>query len=66
MLQPATYDKLSQSFEEVLRDLRTQYLLAFYPKNLSPTGNKFHRLEVKVRRPGLRVSARTGYYEETL
>ncbi len=66
VLQPATYDKLSQSFEEVLRDLRTQYLLAFYPKHLSPTGNKFHRLEVKVRRPSLRVSARTGYYEETL
>lgn len=66
VLQPSTFDKLSQSFEEVLRDLRTQYLLAFYPKNLSPTGNQFHRLEVKVRPPGLRVSARTGYYEETL
>lgn len=66
VLQPSTYDKLSQSFEEVLRDLRTQYLLAFYPKNLSPTTNRFHRLEVKTSRPGLRISARNGYYEETL
>ncbi len=66
VLQPATYDRLSQSFEEILRDLRTQYLLAFYPKDAAATTNKFHRLEVKIRRPGLRVSARTGYYEETL
>jgi len=66
VLKPSSYDKLTQSFDEILRDLRTQYLLAFYPKNLSPSGNKFHRLEVKLRRPDLRVSARTGYYEETL
>ena len=66
VLLPATYDKLGQSFDEILRDLRTQYLLAFYPKNLEPSKNKFHKLEVKLRRPGLRVSARTGYYEETL
>jgi Ca-activated chloride channel family protein len=66
VLQPASFDKLGQSFDEILRDLRTQYLLAFYPRNLAETKNKFHKLEVKLKRPGLRVSARTGYYEETL
>lgn len=66
VLQPTSYDKLGQSFDEILRDLRTQYLLAYYPKNVPPTKNKFHKLEVRPRRPGLRVSARTGYYEETL
>ncbi|WP_031499064.1 VWA domain-containing protein [Bryobacter aggregatus] len=66
VLQPTTYAKLGESFDAILRDLRTQYLLAYYPRNLSPTKDKFHRLEVRMRPPGLRVSARTGYYEETL
>lgn len=66
VLQPASYEKLTTSFDEILRDLRTQYLLAYYPRNLSGKRSQFHKLEVKVRRPNLRVSARTGYYEETL
>lgn len=66
VLLPSSYEKLSSSFDEILRDLRTQYLLAYYPKNLSGKRNKFHKLEVKLAKPGLRVSARTGYYEETL
>jgi Ca-activated chloride channel family protein len=66
VLQPSSYEKLGLAFDEILRDLRTQYFLAYYPKTQSVKGNPFHRLEVKVRRPNLRVSARTGYYEETL
>ncbi|MFN7545607.1 MAG: VWA domain-containing protein [Acidobacteriota bacterium] len=66
VLQPASYEKLSGSFEEILLDLRTQYLLAYYPRNLSGKRNQFHRIEVQLRRPGLRVAARSGYYEETL
>lgn len=66
VLQPASYEKLSLAFDEILRDLRTQYLLAYYPKNLTGKRNRFHKLEVKVGRPGLRVAARTGYYEDTL
>lgn len=66
VLQPTSYEKLSTSFDEILRDLRTQYLLAYYPKHLSGKRNQFHKLEVRVKRTGLRVSARSGYYEETL
>jgi Ca-activated chloride channel family protein len=66
VLQPASFERLGLAFDEILRDLRTQYFLAYYPKTQSVKGNPFHRLEVKVRRPNLRVSARTGYYEETL
>jgi Ca-activated chloride channel family protein len=66
VLQPSSYERLSASFEEILRDLRTQYLLGYYPQNLTGKGSRFHKLEVKVSRPGLRVSARSGYYEETL
>jgi Ca-activated chloride channel family protein len=53
---------MDAAFLEIIRDLRTQYLLAYYPQNV-PLTKEFHRLEVKVKRPGLRVSARSGYYE---
>ncbi len=66
VLQPSSYERLTASFDEILRDLRTQYLLAYYPRQISGKRNQFHRIEVKLRQPGLRVSARSGYYEETL
>jgi len=56
---------LDAAFADLIRDLRTQYLLAYYPKNVPLTKNRFHRLDVRVRRPELRVLARTGYYGES-
>jgi Ca-activated chloride channel family protein len=56
---------LDQAFADIIRDLRTQYLLGFYPKDVPPAKDRFHRLEVKVSRPDLRVSARNGYYGES-
>ena len=38
------------------------YLLVYQPKNLSKPG-AFHALKIKVRSPGARVVARSGYYE---
>jgi Ca-activated chloride channel family protein len=49
---------------DLIQELRTQYLLAYYPKNVPLTKNRFHRLEVRVRNPQLRASARNGYYGE--
>lgn len=37
------------------------YLLAFSPADLNAQG-KFHRIEVKVNRPGVNVRTRAGYY----
>ncbi len=53
---------LDGAFTEIIKDLRTQYLLAYYPKNVPLTKNRFHQLTVRVRRPDLRVTARNGYY----
>jgi len=55
---------IDQAFTDILKELRTQYLLGFYPKNPPLTSDPFHRIEVKVR-GDLRVSARNGYYGET-
>jgi hypothetical protein len=48
------------AFERIVRDNSTYYVLAYYPPNAKPDG-KFHRIEVRVNRPGLTVSARRGY-----
>jgi Ca-activated chloride channel family protein len=57
-------DALDTVFAEILRDLRTQYLLGFYPRNVPLTKEKFHEIKVKTSRPDLRVVTRTGYYGE--
>jgi Ca-activated chloride channel family protein len=62
---PSVGPALDEAFSEILRDLRTQYLLAFYPKNTPPTKERFHRLEIKLKRPGLQVQARNGYYGDS-
>jgi Ca-activated chloride channel homolog len=66
VLLPGSFERLTESFTEILRDLRTQYLLGYYPRGVDGAKNKFHRLDVSVNRPRLRVQARTGYYEDTL
>jgi Ca-activated chloride channel family protein len=59
---PTVGASLDAAFTDILRELRTQYLLAYYPRNVPYTKDRFHRLEVRVRRPDLQVLARTGYY----
>lgn len=55
---------LDQTFDQIIRDLRTQYLLAFYPRGVPPTKERFHSLDVSVARPELQIKARNGYYGE--
>jgi Ca-activated chloride channel family protein len=61
---PSIGPELDRAFMEIIDELRTQYVLGFYPKNVPLTKDRFHKIEVKVRRPDLRVSARNGYYGE--
>jgi len=61
---PSLGPSLDAAFDEILRELRTQYYLGFYPQNVPPTKNRFHMIAVKVSRPGLHVFTRSGYYGE--
>jgi len=61
---PSVGPELDKAFMEIIDELRTQYVLGFYPKNVPLTKDRFHKLEVRVSRPDLRVSARNGYYGE--
>ncbi len=59
---PSLGSSLDEAFQEILKELRTQYYLGFYPRNVPFTKEPFHRLRVRVNRPDLRVLARSGYY----
>lgn len=56
---------LDRAFTQILRELRTQYLLAFYPKDTPLTRERFHNVTIVAREPGLKVTARSGYYGES-
>lgn len=56
----AGWRELPGAFRAVLDDLRSRYLLAYYPTRVADPG--WHSLKVKVRRSGVKVTARTGYY----
>lgn len=59
---PSTGAALDAAFTDILKDLRTQYLLGFYPKGVPSSKNRFHKLEVRLSRSDLRASTRSGYY----
>ena len=48
------------AFERIVRDNSGYYVLAYYPPSDKRDG-KFHKIEVRVTRPGLTVRARRGY-----
>ena len=56
---------LDAAFGEILRNLRTQYLIGFYPL-LEGTNRKevFRTIEIRVKRDGAFVLARSGYYAD--
>jgi Ca-activated chloride channel family protein len=60
----ADADHLSEAFQKVSDDLRTQYLLAYYPeRRLANTD--FRRIDVTLKQPAIAhytVRHRTGYY----
>lgn len=58
--------ELDAVFTEILRDLRTQYLIGFYPRGAPPTKDGFHHLKLRTTRSGLLVQTRSGYYGEAL
>ncbi len=59
---PTVGAELDKAFNAIITELRTQYLLGYYPQNLPSSKDRFHKLEVRVKGPDLRVSARNGYY----
>ena len=65
VFEPSLGAALDQAFDQILRDLRTQYLLGFYPQRRTADQRT---VSLAGRRPwqvrGLQVKARSGYYGE--
>ncbi len=62
----ASQGGLTQAFSRVSDDLRTQYLIGYYPANQAP-GLSFHRIQVTVPRAAdeaFQIRYRTGYYAD--
>ncbi len=62
---PSIGASLDRAFEQIVHELRTQYMAAYYPKNVPASRDRLHHLAVEPTRPGLHILTRTGYYEES-
>ncbi|MBZ5674285.1 MAG: VWA domain-containing protein [Acidobacteriia bacterium] len=62
VFQPMGAGELDDAFTQILRDLRTQYLVAYYPRNVPADAPRFHLVKVELGRKDLRATTRTGYY----
>ena len=62
--QPSLGAQLDKAFRDIISELRTEYLLGYYPHNVPLTKNRFHTLQVHVKAAELQVFARNGYYGE--
>lgn len=64
IFNPEGFEQLDLAFSDLLRELRTQYLIGYYPVNVRQEPRLFHPVQVTVPENAVRVSARSGYYDE--
>src|SRR5206468_12450858 len=55
---------LAKGLEQVVRDSSAYYLIG-YNSSGAPSDGKFHEIKVRVKRPGVDVRARKGYWALT-
>lgn len=53
---------MTVALKTVLEDQRGYYLIGYRPTEQTFKGKQFHEIKVRVRRPGLSVRSRTGFY----
>jgi VWFA-related protein len=57
-------EQIDQAFQQIARELRSQYLLGYSPSNLRHDSS-FRRIRVKIRGHNYIVRTRTGYYDRS-
>lgn len=60
---PEGFEHVDEALSDILRELRTQYLLGFYPSGTPESRKSYHPVSVKVHAGNIKLSARSGYYE---
>jgi len=53
-------NNVTTALNRIVRANSAYYVLGYYPA-VTPRDGRFHKIEVRVKRPGVRVSARKGY-----
>ena len=61
LVDASRIDSLGAAFSRIAQELRSQYSLGYYPKNAKRDGT-FRKIEVRVRRPGIKARTKQGYY----
>jgi Ca-activated chloride channel family protein len=59
LIKADTTNNLPQAFDEILREFRTRYVIAYSPRGVDTPG--WHRIDVKVKGRRAEVHARAGY-----
>ena len=57
------YDNLGAVYEEIERELRSQYLLAYYPEGTSGNAGAWRSVDVEVKKKGLKPRTLSGYWQ---
>jgi VWFA-related protein len=57
----AKFDEIQQAFLAIRKDILGQYSLAYSPKDKRKDGS-FREIEIRCKKPGVRIRARKGYY----
>jgi VWFA-related protein len=61
VFSPHSSRELADIFQKILDELAAQYVLGFVSSNTTQDG-RFRKLKVELKRPGLKVRHRHGYY----
>jgi len=61
MIEVRGEKKLAQAFDQLVEELRSQYVLSYYPANTAHDG-RFRKIKIEVTRPDTHVLTRKGYY----
>jgi VWFA-related protein len=59
---PEKVEDVKRAFADVQKDLHRHYRMAYVPANLAVGAGGWRNIEVKVKKPGLLVRTRQGYY----
>ncbi|MEW6321565.1 MAG: VWA domain-containing protein [Acidobacteriota bacterium] len=58
---PSTVKDLDAAYEKVLAEIRAQYTVGYISTNTAQDG-AWRRVEIKVKRPGVKIRSRKGYF----
>jgi VWFA-related protein len=61
MIEVKSQKNLLQAFDQLVEELRSQYVLGYYPSNPAHDGH-FRKIKIEVTRPDTKILARKGYY----